>query len=81
MTANGWWKTYTTTTFTYGSSIDLRLPGSGSKDGFEHSTYMTSISKHMCTLTVQGQINKAGLFTSQTGSVTILFTLLKGCQI
>lgn len=41
-------KMYTDTTFTYGSSIDLRIPGSGSKDGFEHSTYMTSVSKHVC---------------------------------
>jgi hypothetical protein len=39
---------YTDTTFTYGSSMDLRNPGSGSNDGFEHSTYMTSVSKHVC---------------------------------
>jgi hypothetical protein len=40
---------YTDTTFTYGSSIDLRFPGSGSKDGFEHSTYMTSVNNHFFT--------------------------------
>jgi hypothetical protein len=39
---------YTDTTFTYGSSMDLRNPGSGSNDGFEHSTYMASASKHVC---------------------------------
>lgn len=33
----------TDTTFTNGSSIDLRFPGSGSKDGFEHSTYVTTV--------------------------------------
>jgi len=26
-------------TLTTGSSIDLLIPGSGSKDGFEHSTF------------------------------------------
>jgi hypothetical protein len=62
---------YTATTFTYGSSMDLRLPASGSNDGFEHSTYMTSTSKHVYTLTSQCQINKTGMFTTQNGSITV----------
>lgn len=30
-------------TLTNGSSIDLRFPGSGSKDGFEHSTCVSQL--------------------------------------
>ncbi len=64
------------TTLTYGSSMDLRLPGSGSKDGFEHSTYITAISKHVSTLTFQCQINNTDMSTSQTEQVIAWLTLL-----
>lgn len=34
-------------TLTIGSSIDLLFPGSGSKDGFEHSTFKNIESSKM----------------------------------
>lgn len=47
-------------TLTIGSSIDLLFPGSGSKHGFEHSTYKNiKIGNEMNMTSI---LNKGGLF-------------------